>query len=131
MKKVISIGVIVVAATITGIVGFRLSTDALSIIVGAVLGMAAILPTIVLVAYLLKKNQEAAAHQLQSHHQPPVIVVSGGMIPNQFMQPQQQPAQQPGLLPPPSQSAPRKFHLMGYEDTDSLEFNEEEWAATA
>ena len=132
MKKVFVIGVMILVVTVTAIVSFRLSTDALSIIVGAVLGMAAILPTVVLVAYLLKKNQEAITNQLQTQHQPPVVVVSGGMLPQQLMQqPQQQATQQPGLLPPPSRSMPRKFHLMGYEDTDSLEFEEEEWAATA
>ena len=130
MKKTIAIGVIIVAAIMTGVIGFRLSTDALSIIVGAVLGMMAILPTIIIVAFLLKKNQEAMASPPQSVQQPPVVVVSGGMMPPQYFQPQQQPAQPaPGLLPPSSQSAPRKFHLMGYEDADSLEISDDEWGA--
>ena len=130
MKKNIAIGVVIVAAIMTGVIGFRLSTDALSIIVGAVLGMMAILPTIIIVAFLLKKNQEAMTGPPQGMQQPPVVVVSGGMMPPQYFQPQQQPTQPaPGLLPPPSQSAPRKFHLMGYEDADSLEISDDEWGA--
>jgi len=129
MKKTIAIAAIVMAAIMTAIVGFRLSTDALSIIVGALLGMIAILPTMALVAFLLKKNQEAMAQPQQGFQQPPVVVVSGGMMPPQYLQPQQQPQTQPGILPPPSRSTPRKFHLMGYEDAERLEISDEEWAA--
>lgn len=131
MKKTIAIGAIVVFSIMAGIIGFRLSTDALSIIVGAVLGMLAVFPTIALVAYLLKKNQETLVSQQQhSIQQPPIVVVSGGMMPPQYFQPQQQPAQKtPGLLPPPVQSTPRKFHLMGYEDAESMELSDDDWAA--
>jgi len=128
MKKFIAVAIIVVLATMTGIIGFRLSTDALSIIVGAVLGMSAILPTIAMAAYLLKKNQETA--QQQQHHipQPPVVVV-GGMMPAQYMpgQPQQAAPGTAGMLPPPASSAPRRFHLMGYDDAESVDVNDEGW----
>ncbi len=130
MKKTIAIAAIVMAAIMTAVVGFRLSADALSIIVGAILGMIAVLPTIALVAFLMKKNQEAMIHPQQGVQQPPVVVVSGGMMPPQYFQSQQQPPQaQPGILPPPSRSTPRKFHLMGYEDTERLEISDEDWAA--
>lgn len=131
MKKTLSVGVIVVAAVMTGVIGFRLSSDAISIIVGAVLGMMAILPTVAVVAYLLKKNQESLTpSQPHSYSQPPVVVVSGGMMP-QYQHPQmQQPMQNPqAMLPPPTQNLPRKFHLMGYEDTDRLEVSDEEWVS--
>ena len=130
MRRILAIGLFVVLAIMTAIVGLRLSADALSLIVGALLGMLAILPTIALVAFLLKKNQDAMAAQNKSMQQPPVVVVSGGVMPSQFFQPQQQPQATPPLLPPPGQSAPRKFHLMGYEETERLELNDEEWAAT-
>jgi len=130
MKKILLIGSFIILGVMTAIIGFRLSSDALSIIVGAVLGMTAILPTILLVAFLLKKNQDAMAAQARSSQQPPVVVVSAGMMPSQFFQPQQQPQQSPPLLAPPSQSVPRKFHLMGYEETERLELSDEEWAVT-
>ncbi len=121
-------------ATITvlaAIVSIRLSTDALSILVGALLGMIAILPTIAMVGYLLKKNQEAMAATVQNKQQaqPPVVVVSGGMMPPQYFQPAQPSAPQPSqpMLPPPTQSTPRKFRLMGYEDVDQVEISDEEW----
>jgi len=130
MKKFAAVAVIVVLATMTGIVGFRLSTDALSIIVGAVLGMAAILPTIILVGYLLKKNQEAMQHQQHNVSQPPVVVV-GGMMPAPYPPPQPQQAVGPtnpaGMLPPPTPSTPRRFHLMGYDDTESVDVNDDGW----
>jgi hypothetical protein len=131
MKKFLAIAVLTVVGIMTIVVGVRLSTDALSIIVGALLGMMAILPTIALVAFLLKKNQEAMASQASNAHQPPVVVVSGGVMPSHFFQPQQQqPQNTPALLPPPGQSAPRKFHLMGYEETERLELSDDEWAMT-
>lgn len=131
MKKILAIGGMLVIGIMTAVIGFRLSTDALSIIVGAVLGMAAILPTIVLVAFLLKKNQESlTGHPQPMQQQPPVVVVSGGMMPPQYFQQQQPPSQAPqAMLPPPRQSAPRQFHLMGYEDADHLEMSDDDWAA--
>ena len=130
MKKTVAIGGIVVGGVLAAVVSIRLSTDALSIIVGALLGMAAILPTIILVGYLLKKQQDAMTATTQPNPmQPPVVVVSGGMLPSQYFQPQAQtkhPANQP-MLPPPSQTAPRQFRLMGYEDVDRVELSDEEW----
>ena len=127
MKKIIVIGVITSVAVMTGVLGFRLSTEALSIIVGTILGMMAVLPTIVLVGFLLKKNQETTLNQAQSvQHQPPVIVVSGGMAPHAFFQPPP-PQNQPAILPPTSQTAPRRFHLMGYEDVEGVEISDEGW----
>ena len=130
MKKTLAIGFIVVVAVMTGVIGFRLSTDAISIIVGAILGMMAILPTVAVVAYLLKKNQEAMiSTSPQPYQQPPVVVVSGGMLP-QYSQPQmQQPQSAQAMLPPPTQNLPRKFHLMGYEDADRMEVSDEEWVS--
>ncbi|HHB91203.1 MAG TPA: hypothetical protein ENK60_07825 [Anaerolineae bacterium] len=133
MKKLFAFAGIVVGGVFAAIVSFRLSTDALSIIVGAMLGLAAILPTIILVGFLLKKHQDAMleSSRTQTGQQPPVVVVSGGMLPPQYFQPQPQPhgqsqSQQP-MLPPPSHSAPRKFRLMGYEDVDQVEVSDEEW----
>ncbi len=131
MKKFLAISVLTVIGIMTVVLGVRLSTDALSIIAGALLGMMAILPTIALVAFLLKKNQEAMVSQANHAQQPPVVVVSGGMMPSHFFQPQQQqPQNAPALLPAPGQSTPRKFHLMGYEDTESLQLSDDEWAMT-
>jgi len=133
MKKTFAIGGIVVAGVLAAVVSIRLSTDALSILIGAILGMAAILPTIVLVGYLLKKNQDAmTATATTNQMQPPVVVVSGGMMPPQYFQPQPQPNQQANqpMLPPPSPSAPRKFRLMGYEDVDRVELSDEEWVTS-
>jgi len=131
MKQTFAIGGIVLVAVGTAVVGFRLSTDALSIIVGALLGMAAILPTLILVGYLLKKNQEVTpTGPTAGYQQPPVVVVSGGMMPPQyFQQTQQQPAPStPALMPPPAPSSPRKFHLMGYDDTEQMEYSDDAWA---
>ena len=130
MKKIVAVGFIVIVGVLAAVVSIRLSTDALSILVGAILGMMAFVPTLLLVGYLLKKNQEAMISHSQSQNQvqPPVVVVSGGMLPPQLMQPQPQnanPAQ--AMLPPPTQSAPRKFRLMGYEDADQVELSDEEW----
>lgn len=132
MKKTMTIGIIVSAGVLTAVVSIRLSTDALSILVGVILGVAAILPTIILAGYLLKKNQEAMAASTPTQQvQPPVVVVSGGMMPPQYFQPQSPQQASQSILPPPAQSAPRKFHLMGYEDADGMELSDEDWISAS
>ncbi len=131
MKKYLAVMGIVLSGVFVAIISFRLSTDALSILVGVILGMATLLPTLAIVGFLLKKNQDAMiANQAQPHSQPqpPVIVVSGGMMPAQFASPQSQHNQRAqSMLPPPVQTPPRKFHLMGYEESDAVEMSENEW----
>ncbi len=132
MKKTLAIGGIILVGMFAAILSFRLSTDALSLLVGALLGMMAILPTIVLVGYLLKKNQDAMTAATTQHQpQPPVVVVSGGMLPPQYMQPQppSTPQSQQSMLPPPTQTMPRRFRLMGYEENDQVEVSDEDWVA--
>ncbi len=130
MKKTFAIGGIILVGMFAAILSFRLSTDALSLLVGALLGMMAVLPTIVLVGYLLKKNQDAMTATTQQQPQPPVVVVSGGMLPPQYMQPQPPTSQpQQSMLPPPTQTMPRRFRLMGYEENDQVEVSDEDWVA--
>ncbi len=131
MKRYIALMGIVLSSVFIAIVSYRLSTDALSILIGALLGMVTILPSLAVVSFLLKKTHDAMnASQAQSHHQPqpPVIVVSGGMMPAQYAPTQSphSPSTQP-ILPPRVQTTPRKFHLMGYEESDPVEISENSW----
>ncbi len=116
---------ILVAATITlvGVLSFRLSIDALALIAGVLLGIIALVPTLLIGALVLRRvleRQETGQHTARTSAQPPVIVVSGG-VPSTWLPPaQQQPASPPALM---SQASPqrRKFHVLGFEEDDEIE----------
>ena len=89
----IGLGWLLPAVIIIGL-GFKLSNDAIAVIVGMVLGVLATLPLNLMLVFALKQQEKAAQRpmqNLQTPNQPPVVVVSGGQV-------------QPTLAPP---STPR------------------------
>jgi len=131
MKAVITIVITVAVATLVGVVAYRLSSDALAIIIGVVLGLAALVPTLVMVAILLRRSQTETEPKPMYQPQPPVIVVSGGYPSAMMQQPQQAALPDPSqaLIPAPPAQPPRKFRMMGYEATESVDLQDHEWAA--
>jgi uncharacterized SAM-binding protein YcdF (DUF218 family) len=130
MKTVLAIIMAVVVATFVGVVAYRLSSDALAIVVGVVLGLAALIPTLVMVALLLRRNHQEAGPAPMYQPQPPVIVVSGGTPPI-AQQPQQMALPDPSqaLIPAPPAQPARKFRMMGYESTETLDGQEQDWSS--
>ena len=131
MKTIITVVTAVAVMTLVGVVAYRLSSDALAIIVGVVLGLAALIPTLVMVAILLRRNQDDAEPKPMYQPQPPVVVVSGGYASPMMQQPQQAALPDPtqALIPAPPAQPPRKFRMMGYESTEAVDLQEHEWAA--
>lgn len=131
MKTFLTIVIAVAVATLVGMVAYRLSSDALAIIVGVVLGLAALVPTLVMVAILLRRGQTDTEPKPMYQPQPPVIVVSGGYPAAMTQQPQQAALPDPShaLIPAPPAQPPRKFRMMGYESTESVDLQDNEWAA--
>ena len=114
----ILMGLIIILALI-GVIGFKLSNDALAVMMGVGLGILASVPTTILLYYLLTK-QTASDGTLPGHpsrpglpqqQHPPVVIVNGG--------------NQPGLQagPPPTNyqmQVPntRQFTIVGEESTE-------------
>lgn len=130
MKLIIAIILGAAVATFTGVVAYRLSSDALAMIIGVVLGLAALIPTLLLAAVFLRRKQEDEGPKPMYQPQPPVIVVGGG-FPSQML-PQQQsghldPTQ--AMIPAPPAQQPRQFRMMGYEETEAVDLNDDEWSS--
>jgi len=114
-----------IAATITlvGVLSFRLSVDALALIVGVLLGMVALVPIVVIGGLVLRRTLEkrdAEQHGSPLTPQPPVIVISGGM-PSTWLSPTQQQPTAPPALTNQSSPQPRKFHVLGFAEDDEIE----------
>ena len=137
MRKILIAAFVAAIAAVAGVMTARLSTDALAMIVGVVLGLAALIPTLILTVLMLRRKDDQAEDHMRPpmYHQPqpPVVVVSGGGYPQ--MMPQMQgamngaPAQ--AMIPAPPAQRQREFRMMGYESTDAIELREDEWAAYA
>jgi uncharacterized SAM-binding protein YcdF (DUF218 family) len=134
MRNAILLILAAAAAALAGVMAYRLSADALAMILGVLLGFLALIPALIIAVVALRRSQEQAAPPPPGAHtsQPPVVVVSGGGWPQ--MLPMGQPAAQPGsfgpqaMLPAPPPSAPRQFRIMGYEATDAVDLQDDEWS---
>lgn len=110
----IFLGVVAVAfaVTLAAVVGQRLSDQAISILAGAVCGVAASIPTSLLIIWVSRRQQQQETSQANRQMQgvyPPVVVVQP---------PAQMPggnAQQQAYLPPNMQPMPREFTVVGGE----------------
>jgi uncharacterized membrane protein YedE/YeeE len=97
------------------LVYFKLSDQALAVIIGVMLGILASIPTSLLLVYALSQKERAALKQIQNHqatpYQPPVVVISGGA----------QPSISASQLPPSygmSTPNPRTFTVVGEESIE-------------
>lgn len=123
----IAVAALAVAVT-AGVVAYRLSADALAMIVGVVLGFAALIPTVILAVVFLRRQSNQATDTRPAAPQAPVVVIAGG-FPAQMLP--QQPAPytaQQQFLPPPTVQQPRQFRMVGYEATDAIEVSDAEWS---
>lgn len=98
--------------SLTLVVGWRVSTDALAVIIGVVLGIVASVPTTILLLFILTRQQHKLNQQAyHSPQHPPVIVV------NTADTTQNQPY--PLALPTPhAPNGARKWTVIGDMDTE-------------
>ena len=133
MRLFAAIALVLVSAVVAGVVVYRLSSDALALIIGVFLGMLALVPTLIVLTMVFRRggprtdSRETAMYPMQ---QPPVIVISGGQpqVPTGSAAQLPSPAASAQIPPPPS-TIPRKFRIMGYEMTQTSEADDELWDA--
>ena len=118
MRKALFAIVLAFVVTLAVVVGNRMNTEAMAVVVGVVCGVAAGIPMSLLLLLVLNRRSqatdEAAYGPTGSRHgaYPPVVVIQGGSTaPNGLMPPYYSapwPAQEP---------VQRRFHIVG-EDLD-------------
>ena len=109
-------GLIIVGAafaiTLALILGFRVSADALAVIVGVALGIIASIPTTMLLIFVMTRQQNRLEKNMTHFpHQPPVVVVNAA---DKF---QSQPSP-PALPPPYAPNGARKWTVIGDLESD-------------
>jgi hypothetical protein len=124
MKKAVVVGLIAFVGTLAVVIGQRMSTDAMAVVVGIVCGVAASVPTSLLIIFVTgrrwREMRDGESGQQRPPY-PPVVVVnpghtSGGANPYSG-----------AYLPPPAPpAAARRFRMVG-EDEDLFEALLETW----
>ena len=117
VKRVLAAVGLVFVAVLAVIVGQRMSTDAMAVVIGVIFGVAASIPTSLLVVGVTRRVQERGMMEERRRYreraQPPVIVVSpSGSNAAPWFSPFQSPALPPSLHGEPT----RSFRVVGDED---------------
>jgi len=99
----------VFAAVLAVVVGKRMSAEAMAVVIGVVCGVAASIPTSLLVVWALGQRQERQRESQGMAGYPPVVIVQGGLPAPYGM----------GSYNPPATlrtTQPRHFTILGTED---------------
>ena len=106
MKKVATIAVIAFAVTLAVIIGKRMSTDAMAVVIGVACGVMASIPTSLLILAVSGRRGEHDVRQRRDY--PPVVIVNPGSNQPRYLQ--------PPFPTPLSQGQERQFRVIGDED---------------
>lgn len=117
-KQVLIAAALLFVMVLAVIIGQRMSTDAMAVVIGVIFGVAASIPTSLLIVAVTRRAAQDRAMQGEQRYQqgqraqPPVIVINpGGANASPWFSPFQQPA-----LPPTMHGEPtRRFHVVGDE----------------
>lgn len=116
IKQVLLVVGLVFAITLAVVVGKKMSAEAMAVVVGVVCGVAAAIPTsiLLLVVFTRRDRQQLDEMQARSRQQgsPPVVVIQGGSP--QALPPGPQAGYWPA--PQPGPAANREFHVVGGDD---------------
>ncbi len=101
--------------TLAVVFGFRASADAMAVVIGVILGVAAGIPTTLLMVYVMTRQQNKLDKTSQTPPQPPVFVINAG-----DKQPYNSSNSFPPALPMPhaSNQSGRKWTVIGDTETD-------------
>jgi len=112
MKKLAAATVVAFAVTLAVIVGTRMSSEAMAVIMGMACGVVAGIPTSLLIAVVTNRRTRERERVRMAREYPPVVVIQPG---------QASPSYAPSPYVPsslPSYGA-RQFHVVGEEATES------------
>jgi len=115
MKKFGIITGVIFVATLAIVIGFRMSSDAMAVVVGIVCGVLASIPTSTLLVWVMRQRDKQMETQMQTRSYgnfPPVVVVNGqgtNGYGNGAMAPP---------LPAGTLSGARNFKVIGQENTE-------------
>jgi hypothetical protein len=115
IKHVLVLVGLVLAITLAIVVGKKMSAEAMAVVVGIVCGVAAAIPTSVLLLVVFTRRDRQQADEVDArpgqYGSPPVIVIQGGA-------PQALPGPQAGYWPTaqPGPAMNREFHVVGGND---------------
>lgn len=117
MKRIFFIMASLFTVSLAITVALRMTSDAMAVIIGILLGMLASVPTTLLLFYLLRQrdNQPADPRQYPAGHYPPVVVVNSPPYGNGYNSGPGANSQQAFLPAPPGE---RSFKVVGQEASD-------------
>ncbi len=107
---------LIFAITLAIVVGKQMSAEAMAVVIGVVCGVAASIPTAILLLVVLARRDRQKAEEMEQQVRrgayPPVVVIQGGAPQALPMGPQA------GYWPTPSPGPPanRQFHVVGGDE---------------
>jgi len=116
LKQALLIVGLVFAIALAIVVGKKMSAEAMAVVVGVVCGVAAAIPTSILLLVVFARRDRQRMDQVEPQYRqqasPPVVVIQGGAP--QALPPGPQAGYWPAAQPGPA--ANRQFHVVGGED---------------
>ncbi len=126
MGRLIALILLVFAGVMAFVIGERMSTEAMAVVIGVVFGVAASIPTSLLIASLMRRATSAAPPPSRSdnypvHSQPPMIIVNPS-TPAHPLYPGEHAWSSSGLQSPidatPLMPLPRRFRIVGADGSE-------------
>ncbi len=120
---ILLLGVFVVACV--GVIGARMSSEALAVVVGVVCGAAAGIPVSLLILAAARRprrcdtQERYGAHAGRAGAYPPVVVIQGGTPSASWPAMYGDPRMQSPALATPEDLAPRQFRVVGTDDWEA------------
>jgi len=82
LKKLLGVGILVFTAVLAVTVGYRMSADAMAVVIGVVVGVLASIPmsALILIVTQRQRHAESEARWTPQRQTPPVVVIQGGQV---------------------------------------------------
>ena len=116
-RQLIALLVVAFVITLGVVIGLRMSSDAIAVLTGVIAGVAASIPTALLLMAVTRRREEEEEpkwyREPSRRSSPPVIVVAPGNVPQAMSN--YQASYVPQMTQP---SRRREFRVMGYDDEE-------------
>ena len=120
LRQLVALLFVAFLVTLGVVVGTRMSSDAIAVLVGVIAGVAASIPIALLLMAVTRRREPEYTKEREPSRQsvPPIIVVTPGATPQH-----QLPSYAPYGYPAETKNSRRQFRVMGYdeEDTEAVE----------